>query len=102
MELSHPFDEKISNGWGTDQLSDLARGLQAGGDCSDDLLVDFFDGEVAFDQDYAGWFAEGDFAIFLPDAGVELTLLQLETIFVGAGVWAGLGLDALVATAGAK
>jgi hypothetical protein len=82
--------------------SDRACRFQSGGYGSDDLLVNFFYGEIALDEDDAGWFAEGDFAIFLPDAGVEGTLLQFEAIFVGARIWAGLGLDSLIAAAGAE
>ena len=62
--------------------------------------MDFFDGEVAFEEDYAIGFAEGDVAVLLPDAGVELVLLQLKAILILIGLRAGLGLCALVATAG--
>ena len=74
-----------------------ACSLQAGRYGSDDLLVNFFDGVFAFYEDNAVRFAEGDFTVFLPDAGVEGVLLRLEAIFILSG----LRLDALVAAAGA-
>ena len=88
-----------------DKSSHLARGLQTIGDGFYDFLVDFIDCEVAFDQDYAGWFAEGDLAVFLPDADVEGVVLRFEAVFVRSGLRAGfgvgLGLYTLVAAAGA-
>ena len=65
------------------------------GDGFDDLLVDFVDGEVAFDQDDALGLAGGDLAVFLPDAAIESVLLGLEAVFVAAG----FGFDAVVAAA---
>jgi len=88
-----------------DKSSHLARGLQTIGDGFYDFLVDFIDCEVAFDQDYAGWFAEGDLAVFLPDADVEGVLLGFEAVLVRSGLRAGfgvgLGLYTLVAASGA-
>ena len=77
--------------------SDSACGLQAGGYGSDDLLVDFIDGVVAFNEDYAMLLPQCDFAVFFPDAGVEGILLRLEAIFILAV----LRLDTLIAAAGA-
>jgi hypothetical protein len=59
--------------------------------------VDFVDGQIAFDQDDAAGFAGGDLVVFLPDAREEGVLLLLEAGFVEAGI----GLDVLVAAAGA-
>ena len=61
------------------------------------LLVDFIDGEVALNEDYAVGVAGGDLAVFLPDAAVEGVLLLLKAVFV----FAGLGFVAGVAVAGA-
>jgi len=72
--------------------------FQVGSDGSDDLLVDFFDGVIAFDKDHAIRFAERDFPVFLPHACIEGILLRLEAIFILTG----LGLGALVAAAGAN
>jgi len=71
--------------------------LQAGGYGSDYLLVDFVDGVIAFNEDYAMRLPQCDFAVFLPDAGVEGVLLQLEAILVLAV----LRLDTLIAAPGA-
>ena len=59
--------------------------------------MDFVDGELAFDEDYAGGVAAGDLAVFFPDAAVEGVLLGFEAGFVGAILVGG----ALVASAGA-
>ena len=75
----------------------MAGGHEALGNGFDDLLVDFIDAEIAFDEDDAVRFAGGDFAVFLPGAAVEGVLLLLEAVFVFAGLLVG----ALVAMAGA-
>jgi len=75
----------------------LVEGEESLGYGFDDLLVDFVDGEVAFNEDDAGGFAGGDFAVFEVDAEVELVLFLLEAAFVVAGFLKG----ALVAGAGA-
>ena len=75
-------------GAGAGALRSRVRGYweQACGDGGDDFFVDFFNGEVAFDEDDAGRFAEGDLEIFLPDAAVEGVVFRFKAGFVGAGL----------------
>jgi hypothetical protein len=72
-------------------------GLEAVGYGGGDGFVDFFDGEVAFDEDDAGGFAGGDLTVLFPDAAVEGVLFSFKAAFVET-VLRG---DALVAPAGA-
>ena len=55
------------------------------GDGLDDLLVDFIDAEVAFDEDDALGLASGDFAVLFPYAAIEGVAFGFEAVLVAAG-----------------
>src|SRR5579862_1645279 len=78
------------------RLGDMSF-AEAHGDRFNDLFMDFFDCQIAFNDDNAVRFAGGDFAVFLPYAAVKGILLLLEAPFIFAGLQGG----AIVAAAGA-
>ena len=57
---------------------------QTFGHCFHDLLVDFVNAKVAFDENNALGLAARDLVIFLPDAAEEGILFLFEAAFVGA------------------
>ena len=63
------------------------------GDGFDDLLVDFVDGEVTFNEDNAVGLPCGDLSILFPDAAKESIPLGFKAIFIAAG----FGFHAVVA-----
>lgn len=60
----------------------MARSDEALGDGLGDLLMDFVDGEIAFNEDNALRLAHGNLAVLVPDALIEGFLLLLEAVFV--------------------